>query len=271
MGIVVQTNPNWVQGSSYLGYDSLYLRAGAVVSASAADAEFPETNATSWLITGGGWRATVDPEVNLTASLLVTENANSYAIFRHNLGDLNATIKLQYSTDGTTWLDFTGSTKVVADNKAIFFVSDTPVSASWWRLNITGLGAGDQVIIGQAFISNSLQMFNAPEPGFTPPELALNNKYISSRADGGDFLGRTLIRRGSKMSFSNSIVSKDWIRDNWQDVMLAIEKTPFYYGWDTANFPTEVAYCYVDKKIAIPTYVNSNYFNLNLAFIALVE
>ncbi len=271
MGIVVQTNPNWVQGSSYLGYDNIFLRDGAIVSASAADAGFPETNATSWLITGGGWRATADPEINLTVSLLVTENANGYAIFKHNLGDLNATIKLQSSTDGTTFTDFPGSTKVVADNKAIFFISDTPLSASYWRLNITGLGVGDTLTIGQAFIGNSLRMFSPPEAGFTPPDLALNNLYISSRADGGDFLGRTLIRRGSKMSFNNSIVSKDWIRDNWQAVMLAIEKTPFYYAWDSFNFPAEVAYCYVDKKIDIPKYVNSGYFSLNLSFVALVE
>ena len=271
MGIVVQTNPNWVQGSSYLGYDSIFLRAGAVVSASAADANFPETNATSWLITGGGWQATADPEVNLTASLLVTENANSYAIFKHNLGDLAATIKLQYSVDGAVWTDLPGSTKNVADNKAIFFISDTPVSASWWRLNITNIPAAATVMIGQAFISNSLQMFSPPEPGFTPPDLALNNQYISSRADGGDFLGRTLIRRGSKMSFSNSIVSKAWVRDNWQGVMNAIEKTPFYYAWDSFNYPAEVAYCYVPKKIEIPKYVNSAYFSLNLSFVALVE
>ena len=271
MGIVVQGNPNWVQGSSYLGYDNIFLRTGAVVSASAADANFPETNATSWLITGGGWRATVTPEVNITASLLVTENANSYAIFKHNLGDLAATIKLQYSADGAVWTDFPASTKNVADNKAIFFVSDTPVSAAWWRLNITNIPAAATVIIGQTFISNSLRMYSPPEPGFTPPDLALNNEYISSRADGGDFLGRTLIRRGSKMSFNNSIVPKIWIRDNWQDVMVAIEKTPFYYGWDTSNYPAEVAYCYVPKKIAIPSYINSNFFSLNLSFIALVE
>jgi hypothetical protein len=271
MGIVVQAGANWVQGSSYLGYDNIFLRSGAIVSASAADSGFPASNATSWLITGGGWQATADPEINLSVTLTAAENVNSYAIFKHNLGTLGATIKLQHSTDGVSWTDFTGSEKIVADNEAIFFIGDTPVSAAYWRLNITGLGAGVTLVVGQAFISNSLRMFSPPEPGFTPPALALNNEYISSRADGGDFLGRTLIRKGSKMSFSNSIVSKAWIRDNWQDVMNAIEKTPFYYAWDSLNYPDEVAYCYVDKKIDMPKYVNSGYFSLNLKFIALIE
>jgi len=272
MSIVIAQGTNWVQGSSYIGYDNIFLRAGAVVSASAADVGFPETNATSWLITGGGWQATANPEINLVVTLLASENVNGYAIFKHNMGTLGGiTVKLQHSSDGIAFTDFAGSAKVPGDDKAIFFIGDTPVSALYWRLNFTGLVAGDTLIIGQTFISNSLRLFSPPEAGFTPPELALNNQFISSRADGGDFLGRTLIRRGSKMSFNNSIVSKAWIRDNWQTVMRAIEKTPFYYAWDSLNFPTEVAYCYVDKKIAIPKYVNSAYFSLNLSFVALVE
>lgn len=273
MSIVVLDSTTWVQGSSYLGYDNAFLRSGGVVVASAEDAGYPATNATSWLITGGGWRVTPTvggTTITLAQTLAASESLNSYAVYKHNLGTLGATIKLQYSADGVVWNDLTGSEKVVADDKAIFFIG-TNQSAAFWRLHITGVAANATMQIGQAFLGDALQMFNPPEPGFTPPELALNSKYISSRADGGDFLGRSLIRRGSKMSFNNSIVHKDWIRANWVDVMRQIEKTPFYYAWDSTNYPAEVAYCYVDKKISTPTYVNSTYFSLDLKFIALVE
>ena len=270
MSIVVVQATTWVQGASYLGYDNALLRSGGVVVASLEDAGFPASNATSWLITGGGWKATTANDITLALTLPTSESLNSYAVYKHNLGDIGATIKLQYSSDGATWSDLPGSEKIVADNKAIFFIG-TAQSAKFWRLHITGTDAGETLIIGQAFIGNALQMFSPPEPGFTPPELALNNDYITSRADGGDFLGRSLIRKGSKMSFANSIVHKDWVRANWQDVMAAIEKTPFYYAWDATNYPTEVAFCYIDGKIATPQYVNSAYFSLNLSFIALVE
>lgn len=269
MSLVVVNTPTWVQGSSYLGYDNAYLRSGAVVVASAVDAGFPASNAISWLVTGGGWQATLTGTAYLTLTLPASESLNSYGIFKHNLGDVGATVKLQHSADGAVWVDVAGSEKVVANNEAIFFVGVNN-SAVWWRISIAGLVA-ETLEIGQAFVGDSLQMFSPPEPGFTPPKLALNNQYITSRADGGDFLGRSLIRRGSKMQFVNSIVHKDWVRANWQAVMAAIEKTPFYYAWDMANYPTEVAFCYVDKKIAMPKYVNSAYFSLDLKFIALVE
>ncbi len=271
MGIVVIQSPTWVQGSSYLGYDNGYLRSDAVISASAADTGFPFTNAASWLITGGGWRATVTPEVNLSLTLSAAQQFNSYAIHKHNLGTLGATVKLQYSSDGVVWNDVAGSTKVLANDKTVFFIGDNNTATNW-RINITNLPSpAQQAIIGQVFIGPALNLYNPPEPGFTPPELALNNDYISSRADGGDYLGRSLIRKGSKMQFSNSIVSRDWIRANWQDVMAAIEKTPFYYAWDSTNYPAEVAYCYVERKIDHPKYVNSGYFSLSLKFMALTE
>ncbi len=270
MSIVVLQSTAWVQGSSYLGYDNALLRSGGIVAASLEDVGFPVSNASSWLITGGGWRATTANDITLTLTLPAAESLNSYAVYKHNLGDIGATIKLQHSSDGAAWTDLTGSEKVVADNKAIFFIG-TPQTALFWRLHITGIDAGETLIIGQAFIGSALQMFSPPEPGFTPPELAINNDYITSRADGGDFLGRSLIRKGSKMAFSNSIVHRDWVRANWQAAMAAIEKTPFYYAWDSTNYPAEVAYCYIDRKIQTPKYVNSAYFSLNLQFIALTE
>lgn len=269
MSIVIAQSAAWQQGSAYLGYDNALLRVGAAVAASLADVGFPASNATSWLVTGGGWRATTSSAITLALTLPASESLNSYGIYKHNLGTLGATIKLQHSSDGAAWTDLTGSEKIVADNKAIFFVG-TSQSAKFWRLHITNT-ANVQTIIGQAFIGAALALTSGPETGFTPPNLALNNDYITSRADGGDFLGRSLIRKGSKTSFSNSLVHRDWVRTNWQTVMEAIEKTPFYYAWDSTNYPAEVAFCYIERNIQTPKYVNSLFFSLSLEFIALIE
>ncbi len=268
MSIVVLQSSTWVQGSSYIGYDNSYLRTDALVAGSTEDSGFPASNATSWLITGGGWRATVSATTYLTVTLAAAENLNSYALYKHNLGDLGATVKLQHSSDGSAWTDLSGSEQVVADNKAIFFIG-TGVTALYWRISIAGVDG--TIIIGNAFVGSSLQVFSPPEPGFTPPELAMDNKYVTSRADGGDFLGRSLIRKGSKMSFNNSVVHKDWIRANWLPLMQAIEKTPFYYAWDSTNYADEVAFCYVENKISNPSYINATHFSLNLKFVALIE
>lgn len=271
MAIVVNQGGAWVQGSSYIGYDSLYLRTGAIVAANVEDANQPGSNATSWLTGGGGWQASGAGDKTLTATLLSADNANSYAVYKHNIGTLGLTVKLQSSADAVTWTDITGSEKTPGNDDAIYFVAVAPVSAKFFRIHIAGMGAGETLIIGQAFIGESLRVFNPPETGWSPPNLALNNQFINSRSDGGDFLGRSLIRKGSQTGFSLSLVARAWVRANWLPFMEAAEEHPFYYAWDTTNYPTEVSYCYTEKQISKPVYVNSAFFSLSLNFIALID
>lgn len=270
MSIVVNQGGAWVQGSSYLAYDSLYLRSGAVVAASSEDSGFPASNAASWLTSGGGWQVTGAGDKTLTVTLLAAANANSYAIYKHNLGTLGLTVKAQYSADGAAWTDLTGSEKVPGDDSVIYFVATAPVSAQFWRLLITGMVAGQTLTIGQAFIGESLQVFNPPEPGWVPPNLALADEFINSRSEGGDFLGRSLVRKGSKTDFSVGLVAADWVRTNWLPFLLAAELHPFYHAWDTVSFPNEVSYSYTDK-VRPPTYVSSRFMSISLSFFALLE
>ena len=109
MGIVVQQGGTWVAGNSYLGYDSLFLRSDAVVSASAEDAGFPVENATNWLTYFGGWQTSVVGQNTITATFLTAKAASGYALFKHNLGDIEGTVKLQHSDDGVIFTDIAGS------------------------------------------------------------------------------------------------------------------------------------------------------------------
>jgi len=270
MAIVVNQGGGWVQGSSYLGYDSLYLQDGAAVAASSEDSGFPAANATSWLTSGGGWQVTGAGDKTLTTTLLAAANGNSYAIYKHNLGTLGLTVKVQYSSDGSAWTDLTGSEKTPGDDSVIYVVAAAPVSAKYWRLHIAGMVAGQTLVIGQAFIGESLQVFSPPEPGWIPPNLALKNEYINSRSEGGDFLGRSLVRKGSKTDFSVGLVDAGWVRTYWLPFLLAAELHPFYHAWDTASFPNEVSFSYTDK-VRQPKYVSSRWMSIDLSFFALLE
>lgn len=263
---------DWVQGSSYIGYDSFFLRSGVVVVASKEDVGFTAANGVSWPVYSGGWQATaVDTsDIILTVTLPAAAIGNSYALHKHNLFDLGATCKLQYSSDGSSWTDMAGSAFTPGDNKTIFIVG-TAISQKFWRIVISGLVASDVLKIGQAFIGNSLLVFSPPEIGFSPPNIALQNEFISSRSDGGDFLGRSLVRKGSEGMFTITNVREDWVRTNWIPFMEAAEKHPFYHAWDTSTFSREVGYCYVEKTIDIPKYSTPFHFTVTLKYKVLQE
>lgn len=270
MGIVINAGGAWVAGNSHIGYDSLYLRSDAIVAASAEDAGFPVENGTNWLTYAGGWRTSVIGQNTVTASFMSAQSANSYGLFKHNLGDIGGTVKLQHSDDGVIFTDIAGSEMTPADNKAIFFVFDTEAHPVW-RLLFTGIDSMETLIVGQLFIGPTLQVFGGPETGFTPPNLAFNDDFVNSRADGGDFLGRSLIRKGNKTGFNVSAVAADWVRDNWEPFLTVAQLQPFYYAWNTVAFPTEVAYCYTESNVQKPSYQSAAHLNIRLDFIALIE
>lgn len=269
MSIVIQQGGQWVAGNNYIGYDSLYLRSDAVVSASAEDTGFPAENATSWLTYSGGWRTSISGDQNLAVSFPSTEAAGSFGLFKHNLGDIGGTVKLQESDDGITWNDITGSSFAPTDNRTIFFVF-TEETHPYWRL-VFNVPSGETLIVGQAFIGPAMQLFGGPESGFTPPNLAFNDDFVNSRADGGDFLGRSLIRKGAKTGFSVSAVAAAWIRSTWEPFLETAQLQPFYFSWNSADYPTEVAYCYTEDNVAKPTYQSAAHMTIRLDFIALIE
>lgn len=271
MSIVVNAAPNvWVQGACHVGYDNLFLRADAVLVANVEDVGQTGDLAASWLTYSGGWQATGAGDKTLAVSFSSAEAGNSFGIYKHNLGTLGLTVKVQHSSDGSTWVDLTGSEQSPPDDEAIFFVGAS-VSRAYWRIHITGLAAGETLIVGQAFVGPALQIFSPPEDGFTPPQFGLNSQFVMSRSDGGDFLGRSLIRKGSKSGFKISNVAEAWVKANWLPFIKEAEKHPFYFAWDSVGHFDEVAFCYTGKKIAPPTYQSSLFFALSLEFTALLE
>lgn len=270
MGIVVQTGGTWIAGNSYLGYDSLFLRTDGIVTASGEDAGFPVENATNWLTYFGGWQSSVSGQNTITVNFLTAKAASAYGLFKHNLGDIGGTVKLQHSDDGVIFTDVAGSEQTPANNKAIFFVFPVD-SHPVWRLVFTGINVGQTITVGQAFIGPTTQVFGGPETGWTPPNLAFNDKFVNSRADGGDFLGRSLIRKGSKTGFNVSAVPANWVRTFWEPFLTVAQLQPFYYAWNTVDFPFEVAYCFTEDNVAKPVYQSAAHLNIKLDFIALIE
>ena len=276
MAVIVNQSSTWVQGAAYIGYDNLMSKLDSVVTATHEDEGYPIINAVSWP-TYERWQCSPLDDFYVYLSLTTAQEVNSYGYSRHNLtvddGSAVAypiTTTLQYSTDeGATWVAMPNSARTASNrNESQFYVADAPVSAAYWRIKFTGTFAylNPVFFIGNIFIGNSLRLYGAPENGFTPPDLAMANEYISNESDGGDYLGRTLIRKAGQTQFTISNVPETWVTGEWLAAMHAIERHPFYFSWDAVNHPTSVAYCYVEKSIAKPRYTGSKFMSFSLKF-----
>lgn len=255
-------------GASAIAYDSFLLRSDVTLTADSEDADQEIENGASWPTYGGGWQTSTTGDHTITVGFAFTQTGQCYAVHKHNLSDLGITIKMQNSPDGVVWTDVVGSDQTPSNNKTLFFVADQSETQPFWRLFMSG-HTGGVLRIAQIFIGPCFEAWQPPGLGWTPPNIALNDDFITSRADGGDFLGRSLIRRGSKTGFTMTPVLESFVRDTWLPFMTAAEEHPFYYSWNAQDFPGEVAYCYVEKRIDIPKYVTNRHFTVPLKFVAL--
>ena len=276
MGIVISSGvqsgsglpASFEQGASFIAYDSFFLRSDASVTVDSEDTGQEIDNGTSWFTYGGGWQTSNFGTHEINVSFLATQTGQCFALHKHNLFDLGCTVKLQSSQDAVTYDDVAGSEQTPPDNSTFFFVADDEVTAPFWRIVITGHLTGT-LRIAQIFIGPAFQVFQSPQVGWIPPNLALNDTFINSRSDGGDFLGRSFVRRGSKTSFKIGPIPESWVRSFWLPFMRAAEEHPFYYSWDNVNSGEEVAYCYTEGKIDRPEYTSHRHFRVALRFIAL--
>lgn len=256
------------QGESFIAYDSFFLRSDASAVVDSEDIGQELDNGTSWFTYGGGWQTTNPGTHEITVSFSGVQVGQCYAIHKHNLFTLGLTVKLQTSPDGAVFTDVAGSEQTPGSNKTIFFVAAASQSVRFWRLVITGHTVGT-LRIAQIFVGPVLQVFQSPQTGWSPPNLALADKILNSRADGGDFIGRTVVRLGSQTGFRIGPIPQAWVRQNWLPFMVAAEEHPFYYSWDNVNFADEVAYCYTNGPITKPEYTSPLHMNLGLDFTAL--
>ncbi len=268
MTIVVNTSATeWIDGKSYIGYDNAMLRDGASISASQATPSHPASDAAGWSA-ATQWRTDVGGNQTITLSLPAPEEIDSWGLYKSNLGDVTPSqVVAEYSTDGINWVAFGTPFAPVGESPTIFEIVEPAVIAQFWRLRITG--AQDPIFLANLFFGKALRLFGSPELGWSPPKLARANDFINSRSEGGDFLGRSLIRRGSKTNFSLSVVQRAWVYDNWLPFMKAAELHPFYFAWDAVTLPSDAAFCYTDGPIPKPQFNAPQHLNLGLSFIAL--
>ena len=82
----------------------------------------------------------------------------------------------------------------------------------------------------------------APLPGgYVPPVLALADRHIPSTAEGGQFLGRTVISEGAALDLSVTGVSMEWLRAQWESHVRIIEQYPFFWSAGDAGQIDDIA------------------------------
>lgn len=246
-----------------IGYDNVVSGADLVASTSVAG--FPvESLANSF--TFELWKPSELPAtVDVDAGRVV--NVDYLAFGAHALG--GCSIALEYSADGTNYYEAV-SGGVVRDRAGMMLFE--PVVGRYFRLTITaGVPLGfdfnfvtqqyllqpdaptaADVYLGVLYIGKALEMQRGVYQGHTPGEFARTDEIRPSVSEGGQWLGRSVVRRGFETGFSFQNLKADWVRSTLAPFLDAAITQPFFIAWRPETKADEVLFGWSNSPI-VPT------------------
>jgi hypothetical protein len=240
--VVIQPgfDPTIPLSHSRIGMNNI-VRDGTV-SASSASTGFPASAAKNPL-TYEFWRPASSP-ATWTVNALTAKEVDYVGIAAHTLSGRAVTV--QYSTDNSTWINV--QTHNPTNNSPIMFLF-APITAQYWRISVTG----GIFSIGVIYVGKALEMQRACFAGLSPINFSRNSIVRPNRSEGGQWLGRSLVREGSSMSVSFRHLDYDWYKDNFDPFVEQAREYPFFFAWRPDNYPETVGYVWTADDISPST------------------
>lgn len=184
------------------------------------------------------WTATPSGSNNATLEVDYgsAKNITMAAVAAHNIADVDGDVRVQYSTDGSTWTDAGAGLVTPSDNQAIAWRFEN-VSARYWRFTLTGL-TGD-VSVGVVFIGSEIIIPQRLYQGYAPPITPTDVRLTPNVSDGGELLGTKVIQRGSTVQASIKHIPASFIRGTtwtaWQRNRYG-EGQGFFWAWRPTKY-----------------------------------
>lgn len=176
----------------------------------------------------------------------VAKDVDSVGIAAHSFADDNVTITIEYSTDGIAWSGVSTGAFGAQDGTPVLALFDK-VFARYWRITFAGSTAPQ---IGVIYIGQALQMERPFYGGHTPITLARMTDYIGNMSEGGQILGISVIRKGTKTKYDWQHLTAAWVRETFDPFIVSCRNgVPFFLAWNALQFPREVGYLIVGEDI----------------------
>jgi len=236
------TLPPFPLNHARIGYQSFLP--DAELTPSSAAAGFPAEAVVNGL-TYDQWRPEELP-ATLTTDLVTARDCDYLGIAAHNFATIGAVVDIEYSTDGGATYTLLESMSP-EDNTPIMLIFNT-VTARYWRMSITAPSGTAQ--IGAVNLGQALVMQRPIYGGHTPITMSRRTEYQNNISDSGQWLGRTIVRKGVGTSFAWKHLTAGWCREYFTPFVKACRTTPFFIAWYPSKFPREVGYCWTSGDIS---------------------
>lgn len=190
------------------------------------------------------------PDVSTTTASLIVDLGSAAsigfaAIVAHNLFTYGGSVQVRRGTDGVSWSD-AGAGSVTPTNNSPIAWRWVASSYRYWQFYFTGLTSGDDLAVGVAFLGNELVMPRPFYQGFSPILTPTEVELQSNVSVGGNYLGSSVIKRGSTLQAEWNNLSPTFVRGtSWLSFQRHFnDGLPFFFGWRPAKYPQDIHYAW---------------------------
>lgn len=188
------------------------------------------------------WQGETTGVQTVQITLGAAEEVNYFAIAGHNFGTDGTNIKLQSSTNGSSWTDRT-SARVLANDYA-FMEEFDDVTAQYYRLHLTPDTQAPELAV--LYIGRVLRMQRRIYVGHKPITLNRKTTVSSGFSESGQFLGRVKRRQMLQGQADFRNITPTWYRDTFDPFVAAAETIPYFFAWRPSTYPDEIGYMWLD-------------------------
>lgn len=149
-----------------------------------------------------------------------------------------------YSTDGTTWITPVTGSLASGESKRTAMFLFAPVTARYWRLTMIGI-----CDIAVVYIGKSLAMQRKIYQGHSPLTLSRMTETTQNVSETGQYLGRSITRKGLKTNCEYQHLKAAWYRANFDPFVEAARTAPFFYAWRPLAYPSELGFVWTTGDI----------------------
>ena len=141
--------------------------------------------------------------------------------------------------DWTLVADFTSDIYVfreAADDESTMLLI-TPRLATGIRVTVFYQGAAPT--IGKFFAGPLLTMLRPFYQGHSPAKLSRDDVVLPSESESGEWLGRSVIRKGRSANMSWNNLPAPWYRENFDPLAEHLVSNPCFIAWNALRFPED--------------------------------
>lgn len=236
----------YVVGSAVIGMNSMLDASDVAITASSETSGFEAVNVSSRL-TYSGWRPSATGAQYLYFTGSTGHAADYLTIAGHNLFSKGATIDLAYSDDGgATYTSLLNGYVPTSDSP--FMLLFTQQQRLLYRLTVNVSGT-NYPTIAVVLLGARLALQRGIYVGHRPAPFSRAVNYLTEVSEGGQILGRAVLRRATTTDITLRNITPAWSRAYLAPFLILAETLPFSFMWNTDDrYKGEVIYGFMENQ-----------------------